>query len=206
MNSIWTIKMMNRAVVNVTITIPQRTITKKGTTKMKEFEWIDECQRAFEELKAYLTFPPLLNPSKFDEELSLYLVVSPMVICSVLIQKEDCVQLPVCYTNWALRRAGERYPPMKKLAFTLITAAIKLRPYFEVHTIVVQTNKPLSPSFSWLRYRIYDEQGRRLGGSPMEGLNRWIIQRTCWRDQSSPIISWRGRYRMRHPTPILDDQ
>ena len=32
---------------------------------------------------------------------------------------------------------------MEKLAFTLITAARKLRPYFQAHTIVVQTNKPL---------------------------------------------------------------
>lgn len=27
----------------------------------KALEWIDECQKAFEELKAYPTFPPLLN-------------------------------------------------------------------------------------------------------------------------------------------------
>jgi len=32
---------------------------------------------------------------------------------------------------------------MEKLAVTLITAAHKLRPYFQAHTIVVQTNKPL---------------------------------------------------------------
>ena len=32
---------------------------------------------------------------------------------------------------------------MEKLAFTLITAARKLGSYFQVHTIVVQTDKPL---------------------------------------------------------------
>ena len=42
----------------------------------KAFKWTNKCQRAFEELKAYLASPPLLNPSKPDEELSLYLVVS----------------------------------------------------------------------------------------------------------------------------------
>ena len=51
----------------------------------KVFEWIDECQREFEELKAYLASPPLLSPSKPDEELSLYLIVSPTVISSTLI-------------------------------------------------------------------------------------------------------------------------
>ena len=32
-------------------------------TLKKSFEWTDECQQAFEELKAYLFAPPLLSPS-----------------------------------------------------------------------------------------------------------------------------------------------
>ena len=46
------------------------------------------------------------------------------------IQAEDHVQLLVYYTSRALRGAKERYPPMEKLAFTLITTTRKLRPYF----------------------------------------------------------------------------
>ena len=107
------------------------------------FEWTDECQKAFKDFKAYLVSPPLLSPSKPDEEPSLYLVVSPMAINSALIQEKDHVQLPVFYTSRALRGAKERYPPIKKLAFALITATRKLRPYFQAHTIVVQMNKPL---------------------------------------------------------------
>ena len=30
----------------------------------KSFEWTVECQQAFDDLKAYLTSPPLLSPSK----------------------------------------------------------------------------------------------------------------------------------------------
>ena len=33
----------------------------------KSFEWTDECQQAFEELKAYLSAPPLLSPSQPGE-------------------------------------------------------------------------------------------------------------------------------------------
>ena len=33
----------------------------------KSFEWMDECQQAFEELKAYLSAPPLLSPSQPGE-------------------------------------------------------------------------------------------------------------------------------------------
>ena len=32
---------------------------------------------------------------------------------------------------------------MEKLAFALVTAACKLKPYFQAHTVVVLTNKPL---------------------------------------------------------------
>ena len=38
----------------------------------KAFEWMDKCQQAFEDLKAYLTSTSLLSPSKLGEELYLY--------------------------------------------------------------------------------------------------------------------------------------
>jgi hypothetical protein len=37
---------------------------------------------------------------------------------------------------------------MEKLAFALITAMRKLRPYFQAHTIVVLTNHPLRKTMS----------------------------------------------------------
>ena len=43
----------------------------------KAFEWMDECQKAFQDLKAYLTASPLLSPSIRGEKLYLYLMVSP---------------------------------------------------------------------------------------------------------------------------------
>jgi len=53
------------------------------------------------------------------------------------------VQLPMYYTSRALKGVKGRYPPMEKLAFALITASRKLRSYFQAHTIVVKTDKPL---------------------------------------------------------------
>jgi hypothetical protein len=43
----------------------------------------------------------------------------------------------------ALHGAKERYPQIKKLAFALIIALRKLRPYFQAHTIRVLTEYPL---------------------------------------------------------------
>ena len=104
---------------------------------------MDKCQQAFEDLKTYLTSTSLLSPSKPGGELYLYLVMSPHVMSSALIRGEGKVQNPVYYTSKALRGAKGRYPPMEKLAFSLVTIVRKLRPYFQVHVINVLTDHPL---------------------------------------------------------------
>ena len=37
---------------------------------------------------------------------------------------------------------------MEKLAFTLVTVTRKLKPYFQAHTMVILTNKPLRRAMS----------------------------------------------------------
>ena len=56
-------------------------------TLKKSFKWMAKCQQAFENLKAYLSSPPLLSPSKPEEELFLYLVVPLTAISAVLIRE-----------------------------------------------------------------------------------------------------------------------
>ena len=92
-------------------------------TLRKSFERKDECQMAFDNLKSYLSSPPLLSPSKLGEELYLYLAVSQAAVSAALVREEDGSQKPVYFTRRALRGAEERYPQMEKLAFALITVA-----------------------------------------------------------------------------------
>ena len=112
-------------------------------TLRKAFIWTNECQKSFEELKTYLTSPPLLSPSQQGETLSLYLAVSLTAVSSALIREDGDTQLPVYYTSKAFQGAEERYPAMEKLALALVIAARKLRPYFQSHKIIVLTNHPL---------------------------------------------------------------
>uniref|UniRef100_A0A2N9ET33 Uncharacterized protein n=1 Tax=Fagus sylvatica TaxID=28930 RepID=A0A2N9ET33_FAGSY len=88
-------------------------------TLRKAFVWTDECQQSFEELKRYLTSPPLLSPSQQGETLSLYLAVSPTAVSSALIREDGGTQLPVYYTSRAFQGAEDRYPAMEKLALAL---------------------------------------------------------------------------------------
>ena len=69
---------------------------------------MDECQHAFENLKAYLASTSLLSLSKLGEELYLYLVVSPHVVSLTLTREEGKVQKPVYYTNKASRSHNQR--------------------------------------------------------------------------------------------------
>jgi len=54
----------------------------------------------------------------------------------------------VYYASRALHGAEERYLPMEKLDFALVTAARKLKPYFQAHTVNVLTDKPLLQAMS----------------------------------------------------------
>ena len=76
---------------------------------------MDECQKAFQDLKTYLTTTPLLSSSIPGEELYLYLVASPHAVSSTLIREEGRIQKPVYYTSRALREAERRYPMMALL-------------------------------------------------------------------------------------------
>ena len=119
-------------------------------TPRRSFEWTDECQKAFEDLKKYLSSPLLLSPSKPGEELYLYFAISRAAVSTALVKEEEGSQRPVYFISRAFQGAKERYPQMKKLAFTLVTATRKLNPYFQAHTIIVLTNQPLKRAMSSL--------------------------------------------------------
>ena len=55
-------------------------------TLKQAFVWTDECEKAFQDLKRYLSNLPLLSPSKEGENLYLYLAVSTTVVNAALIR------------------------------------------------------------------------------------------------------------------------
>ncbi|KAL2250014.1 UNVERIFIED_CONTAM: Retrovirus-related Pol polyprotein from transposon opus [Sesamum indicum] len=102
----------------------------KVLRKTKNFEWTEECEQAFQDLKTYLRSPPLLANPKENEVLYVYLAVSESAVSSALVREEG-------------GGAEKRYAQIEKLALALIVTARKLRPYFQGHRIIVLTNHPL---------------------------------------------------------------
>ena len=96
-------------------------------TLKRAFAWIDECEATFQDLKRYLSNPPLLSPSKEGENLYLYLAISTTAMSATLIQEEAKKQLLVYYISQAFQGAESNYPRIEKIAFALIVASRKLR-------------------------------------------------------------------------------
>ena len=67
----------------------------------KSFEWTDECQKAFEDLKKYMSSPPLLSPSMPGEELYLYIAVLQAAVSAALVRNDGRSQRPVYFISRA---------------------------------------------------------------------------------------------------------
>ncbi|KAL0340339.1 UNVERIFIED_CONTAM: Transposon Ty3-G Gag-Pol polyprotein [Sesamum radiatum] len=84
--------------------------------KVKNFEWMEKYQRAFEDLKAYLAKLPLLvNPIPGDT-LYLYLSSTSQTVSSVLVREENSTQTPIYYFSKVLNGAECCYPSIEKIA------------------------------------------------------------------------------------------
>ena len=56
--------------------------------KWKGFQWDEECERAFQDLKKYLTRAPMLTALEPREDLYMYLSVSEHAISAVLLRDQ----------------------------------------------------------------------------------------------------------------------
>ncbi|XP_022876949.1 uncharacterized protein LOC111395179 [Olea europaea var. sylvestris] len=109
----------------------------------KGFDWNEECNLAFQELKQTLSTPPVLTKPEPGDTLLLYLAISDNAESRVLVKEKGRVQQLVYYVSKVLLDVETRYTLAEQLTLALVIAARKLRPYFQSHPIVVLTNQPL---------------------------------------------------------------
>ena len=111
--------------------------------KWKEFEWSEECVMAFQELKQYLSHPPIMSSPVVDEVLFAYIAVALYAISLVLIWVDSDIQRPVYYMGKSLNEAEVRYLPLETAILAVVHASRKFPHYFQSHTMVVLTQLPL---------------------------------------------------------------
>jgi hypothetical protein len=91
-----------------------------------EFRWGAEQQQAFEEIKEYLSKPPVLVPPQQDRPFYVYLSVDDTSIASVVIQVHDGKERVVFYLSRRMLYAETRYPDIEKLCLCLFYTCTKL--------------------------------------------------------------------------------
>lgn len=117
-------------------------VLKKFTAK-KTFEWTNETNESFKQMKKYvLELPTLTSPIR-DETLYIYLAVSTECVSAVLLTKREHTQKPMYFVSRILQGAEVSYPEMEKLVLALVHATRRLRRYFQGYPIVVLIDKPL---------------------------------------------------------------
>ena len=101
-----------------------------GLVKIKtddEFHWGAEQQRAFDDIKEYLTKPPVLVPPQQDRPFYIYLSVADTSIASVVVQVYDSQEKVAFYLSRRMLDAETRYPEIEKLCLCLYFTCSKLR-------------------------------------------------------------------------------
>jgi len=111
---------------------PFSRLMKKGVP----FQWDQACQNAFDDIKKYLTNPPVLCAPIKGRPLILYTAAMPTSLGALLAQTNDeGKEVSLYYLSRTLLGAECNYPDIEKICLALVFAAQKLRHYMLEHTV-----------------------------------------------------------------------
>jgi hypothetical protein len=92
-----------------------------------KFEWTEEADTTFTQLKKVLSTPPVLVAPNEKELLLLYIAATHQVVSIVLVVKRSDegkahgVQRPVYFVSEVLSPTKQRFPHYQKLAYSVFT-------------------------------------------------------------------------------------
>ena len=117
------------------IATPLHALTRKDAL----FHWSEDCQAAFDQLKARLTTSPITAFPDFSQAFRLYTDASTAGLGAILAQVREGKEHIICCTSRALNKAEKSYPATKLECLAIVWAVAKFCPYlmampFEVFT------------------------------------------------------------------------
>ncbi|PKI72102.1 hypothetical protein CRG98_007489, partial [Punica granatum] len=159
-------------------------------------EWDDECQKAFDTVKAYLVQPPVLVPPYPNRPLILYLTIRRQSIGCMLGQKDDSshTERAIYYLSKKFTEGESNYPEIEKMCCALVWVMQRLRQYTLYHTV---------------RLLLQADPLKYLLGSPssMRNVAKWCCQLTEYDIEYVLHTSVKGQAIADHLAefPIKDD-
>jgi len=111
--------------------------------KTAHFNWDDNCEHTFLELKIFLVSLPVIQKPVPDKPILVYLSVSKEAINSVFVQDIEVEQRHVYFVSRMLQETEPRYQMIEKVALALVTMARRMRVYFQNHLVVIKTDYPI---------------------------------------------------------------
>ena len=90
--------------------------------KWKGFEWSEDCALAFQQLKEYLSRPPIKSSPEADEVLFAYIAMAPHAVSLMLIRIDGGIQRPIYYVSKSLHEAEVHYLPLEKAILAVVHA------------------------------------------------------------------------------------
>ena len=101
---------------------------------------------AFQQLKKYLSQPPIMSKPEVDEVLFAYIVVASHAISLVLVQVNSGMQRPIYYVSKSLHEAKVCYLLLEKAILTVVYATHKLPNFYLDHYFRVLFTQGRLPS------------------------------------------------------------
>ncbi|KAM1519367.1 hypothetical protein ACFX1Z_022174 [Malus domestica] len=108
-----------------------------------KFEWKDEHQAAFTQIKVSLMTPPVLVPPRRGKPLKLYIsTVEESIGCLLVQDNDDRREQAIFYLSRNLNQLEINYSAIEKLCLAVFFAASKLRHYMlpSVTQVIAQTD------------------------------------------------------------------
>jgi len=120
--------------------------------KATKFKWDEKCEDIFQQLKAFLSSPTVIQKPGPDHPIIIYLLVLKEAVSTILVEEVDKEKRSVYFVSQTLHATETRYQMIEEVTFVPVLMARRMRPYFQNHAIVVRIDYP-----KWRIVQIYHE-------------------------------------------------